>query len=144
MSIDALTQGRLMAAPTQRVSKAGNPFTTCRIRVSGAGAGESDSLLVNVIAFSDTAQAALLALDVGEAVALAGTLKVGTWTANDGTTKPSLDLTASQVLTTYSIAKKRRAVQGVQGDRQHDPRPTDAWRAAAPADDLDNDLSGVF
>ena len=141
MSIDALTQGRLMAAPQQRTSKAGNPFTTCRIRVAGAGTGESDSLLVNVIAFAEPAQAALLALDVGEAVALAGSLKVGVWTTNDGTTKPSLDLIASQVLTAYSIAKKRRSAQG---DRQHDPRPTDAWRAAAPADDLDNDLSGVF
>ena len=144
MSIDALTQGRLMAAPQQRTSKAGNPFTTCRIRVSGAGTGESDSLLVNVIAFSDTAQAALMALDAGEAVALAGSLKVGVWQANDGTHKPSLDLIASQVLTTYSISKKRRSAQGDQGDRQHDQRPTDAWKAAAPADDLDNDLSGVF
>lgn len=145
--IDALISGKLHGQPQQRTSKAGNSFTTCRIRVSGAGTGESDSLLVNCIAFSETAQAALLALDSGEGVALAGTLKVGTWTTNDGTTKPSLDLTASQVLTTYSITKKRKA-------SQHDQRPTDAWKAAAPAprqqhgrapaDDLDNDLSDVF
>ena len=133
MSIDALLTGKLVNQPTQRTSKNGNPFTVCRIRVAGAGAGESDSLLVNVIAFAEPAQAALLALDVGEAVSLAGTLKVGIWQANDGTHKPSLDMTVGAVLSAYSIAKRRRAMQPDQGDRQQD-RPSDAaWRAAAPA-----------
>ena len=154
MSIDALLTGKLMNQPTQRTSKNGNPFTVCRIRVAGAGAGESDSLLVNCIAFAEPAQAALLALDAGEAVALAGSLKVGIWQANDGTHKPGLDLTVGAVLSAYSIAKRRRAMQPDQGDRQRDQRPThDAWRAGAPAgrqqhrapaDDLDNDLSDVF
>ena len=163
MSIDALLQGRLMNQPTQRTSKNGNPFTVCRIRVAGAGNGESDSLLVNCIAFAEPAQAALLALDAGEAVALAGSLKVGIWQANDGTHKPGLDLTVGAVLSAYSIAKRRRAMQPDQGDRQQD-RPSDAaWRAGAPAgrgpqdqrrphppqragldNDLDDDLDDVF
>ena len=133
MSIDALLTGKLVNQPTQRTSKNGNPFTVCRIRVAGAGAGESDSLLVNVIAFAEPAQAALLALDVGEAVSLAGSLKVGIWQANDGTHKPGLDLTVGAVLSAHSVAKKRRAMQPDQGDRQQD-RPSDAaWRAGAPA-----------
>lgn len=155
MSIDALLTGKLMNQPTQRTSKNGNPFTVCRIRVAGAGNGESDSLLVNCIAFAEPAQAALLALDAGEAVALAGSLKVGIWQANDGTHKPGLDLTVGAVLTAYSVAKKRRAMQPAdQGGRQRDQRPShDAWKAAAPAgrqqhrapaDDLDDDLSDVF
>lgn len=132
--IDALISGKLHGQPQQRTSKAGNPFTTCRIRVSGAGTGDSDSLLVNCIAFSENAQAALLALDVGEAVAVAGSLKVGTWTTNDGTTKPSLDVTASTVLSAYAVAKKRKAAQPDQDDRQPEPRPThDAWVARTPA-----------
>ena len=163
MSIDALLTGKLVNQPTQRTSKNGNPFTVCRIRVAGAGAGESDSLLVNCIAFAEPAQAALLALDAGEAVALAGSLKVGIWQANDGTHKPGLDLTVGAVLSAYSIAKRRRAMQPDQGDRQQD-RPSDAaWRAAAPAgrgpqdqrrphppqragldNDLDDDLDDVF
>ena len=163
MSIDALLTGKLVNQPTQRTSKNGNPFTVCRIRVAGAGAGESDSLLVNVIAFAEPAQAALLALDVGEAVSLAGSLKVGIWQANDGTHKPGLDLTVGAVLSAHSVAKKRRAMQPDQGDRQQD-RPSDAaWRAAAPAgrgpqdqrrphppqragldNDLDDDLDDVF
>ena len=134
MSIDALLTGKLMNQPTQRTSKNGNPFTVCRIRVAGAGAGESDSLLANCIAFAEPAQAALLALAPGEAVAVAGSLKVGTWTTNDGTTKPSLDVTASAVLSTYSVAKKRKAAQSDQDDRHQEQRPThDAWLAGAPA-----------
>lgn len=150
--IDCLISGRLHGQPTQRTSKNGNSFTTAKVRVP---TGE-DSTFCNVIAFDDGAQAALMALGSGEAVSLAGSLKVGIWQAKDGTHKPSLDMTASQVLTAYSVAKKRRAMQPAdQGDRQQDQRPShDAWKAAAPAprqqrahapaDDLDNDLSDVF
>lgn len=70
-----------------------------------------ESVFCNVIAFAEPAQAALLALGDGEAVALAGTLKVGTWQTNDGTHRPSLDLTAAQVLTAYHVTKRRKAMQ---------------------------------
>ena len=133
MSIDALLNGKLMNQPTQRTSKNGNPFTTCRIRVAGAGAGESDSLLVNCIAFAEPAQAALMSLDVGEAIAVAGALKVGVWQANDGATKPSLDVTVSRVLTPYAIAKRRKAAQPEQDGRQEQRPSHAAWQAAAPA-----------
>lgn len=135
MSIDALLNGRLMNQPTQRTSQRGTAFTVCRIRVSGAGAGESESLLVNVIAFAEPAQSALMSLDAGEAVSLAGSLKVGIWQAQDGTARPSLDLTASAVLSAYSVAKRRKAAQPDQEGRHQDQRHSDAaWRAAAPAD----------
>lgn len=110
--IDALITGKLHAAPTQRTSRNGNTFTTAKVRVPTG----DDTIFCNAICFDERAQAALLALDTGEAVALAGTLKVGVWQAKDGTTKPSLDVTVSQVLTTYSITKKRRAAQGDQDD----------------------------
>ena len=152
MSIDALLQGRLMNAPTQRTAKSGNAYTVCRLKVAGAGTGDAgaDTLLVNCIAFSETAQAALLALDAGEGIAVSGQLRAGVWQAQDGTTKPSLDMTVGAVLSAYSIAKRRKAAQAGndQGDRQRDQRPThDAWRAGAPAgrqqhrapaDDLDD------
>lgn len=110
--IDALITGKLHAAPTQRTSRNGNTFTTAKVRVPTG----DDTIFCNAICFDERAQAALLALDTGEAVALAGTLKVGVWQAKDGTTKPSLDVTVSQVLTTYSITKKRRAAQVDQDD----------------------------
>ena len=44
----------------ERTSKGGKPFVTAKVRTA---AGEADSLFVNVVAFSESAGAALLALD---------------------------------------------------------------------------------
>ena len=128
--IDALIAGKLHGAPTQRTSKNGNTFTTAKVRVPTG----DDSIFCNAICFDERAQAALLALDTGEAVALAGSLKVGVWQAKDGTTRPSLDMTASQVLTTYSVAKKRRAMQHEQEGVKAGP----LRQPAHPDDDLDD------
>jgi single-stranded DNA-binding protein len=108
--IDALIAGRLHGLPSQRTSRNGNAFTVAKVRVP---TGE-ESVYCNVICFAEPAQAALLALGDGEAVALAGTLKVGTWQSKDGTHKPSLDLTAAQVLTAYHVTKRRKAMQPEQ------------------------------
>jgi len=130
--IDALISGKLMGTPSQRTSKNGNAFTVAKVRVP---TGE-DSVFCNVICFSDSAQAALLALGDGDAVALAGSLKVGTWQAKDGTHRPSLDMTASQVLTAYHVTKKRKAMQPEQ-----EGGSTSTQRQAQPGpfpDDLDD------
>lgn len=116
--IDALIAGKLHGAPSQKTSKNGNTFTTAKVRVPSG----DDSIFCNVIAFDQDAQSALLALGTGEAVALAGTLKVGTWTARDGAARPSLDMTASQVLTSYHVTRKRKAMQPEQeGQQQRQP-----------------------
>lgn len=116
--IDALIAGKLHGAPSQKTSKNGNTFTTAKVRVPSG----DDSIFCNVIAFDQDAQGALLALGAGEAVALAGSLKVGTWTARDGTARPSLDMTASQVLTSYHVTRKRKATQPEQeGQQQRQP-----------------------
>lgn len=130
--IEALISGKLHGQPQRRTSKAGNPFTTAKVRVL---TGE-DSTFCNVICFEPDTQAGLLALGAGESVALAGSLKVATWTDREGVTKPSLDLVASKLLTIYSITKKRRAMQPEQdggqqrqpyrrGDYAHDPGELD-------------------
>lgn len=116
--IDALIAGKLHGAPSQKTSKNGNTFTTAKVRVPSG----DDSIFCNVIAFDQDAQGALLALGAGEAVALAGSLKVGTWTARDGTARPSLDMTASQVLTSYHVTRRRKAMQPEQeGQQQRQP-----------------------
>lgn len=116
--IDALIAGKLHGAPSQKTSKNGNTFTTAKVRVPSG----DDSIFCNVIAFDQDAQGALLALGAGEAVALAGSLKVGTWTTRDGTARPSLDMTASQVLTSYHVTRKRKAMQPEQeGQQQRQP-----------------------
>lgn len=112
--IDCLISGKLHGQPQQRTSKNGNTFTTAKVRVP---TGE-DATFCNVICFEPDTQAGLLALGAGESVALAGSLKVATWTDREGVTKPSLDLVASKLLTVYSIAKKRKAMQPEQDGGQ--------------------------
>lgn len=111
--IDALISGKVVGTPTQRTSKNGNHFTVAKVRVPNG----DEAAFCNVICFADGAQAALLALGDGDAVALAGSLKVGVWQAKDGTHRASLDLTATQVLTAYHVTRKRKAMQP-------EPRPS--------------------
>ncbi|WP_036044559.1 single-stranded DNA-binding protein [Paraburkholderia mimosarum] len=107
MSIDALVVGKLWKTPEERRSNAGKTFVIANVR---AADGEGESLFVNVVAFSDSAKAALLALEDGDSVSLAGSLKVGTYEARDGSVKPSVSMVASKVLTAYHVARKRKAV----------------------------------
>jgi single-stranded DNA-binding protein len=129
MSIEALILGKLHQRAEQRTSKTGRPFVTAKAR---AAAGDGESLFVNVIAFGDTACAALLALEAGDSLALAGTLKPGAWTDREGNARPSLDVVAAQVLTVYGLKKKREAI-GQAGDlpaapRQQPPGDDDDWQ----------------
>ena len=66
--IEALISGKLQGQPSEKVAKTGKPFVTAKVRVH---AGEAD-VFVNVIAFSESACEALLALESGDAVSLAG------------------------------------------------------------------------
>lgn len=108
MSIEALILGKMQARAEQRTSKAGRPFVTAKAR---AAFGEGESVFINVICFSESAGAALLALDAGDAVALAGTLKPGAWTDRDGNARPSLDMVAAAAMTAYGLKQKRAAAQ---------------------------------
>ncbi len=65
-----------------------------------------------MIAFDEAAVARLLQLKAGASVSLAGTLKVGTWQAKDGTTRPQLDLTADEVASTTPRPRKPKAQAG--------------------------------
>jgi single-stranded DNA-binding protein len=108
--IDALISGKLMGTPSQRTSKNGNHFTEAKVRVPNG----DEVMLCNVICFADGVQAALLALGDGDAVAMAGSLKVGTWQAKDGTHRASLGMTVTQVLTAHHVTKKRKAMKPEQ------------------------------
>jgi len=105
--IDAIIAGRLYGNPQSRTSKNGNAFAIAKVRTPMTN---GESAFVNVIAFSDTAKTALLALSEGDSVAIAGELKVSTYTDKEGTARPSLDLTAHAVLTEYHVVRKRKAV----------------------------------
>ncbi len=106
MSIEALILGKLHQSAEQRTSKAGRPFVTAKVR---AAVSDGESLFVNVIAFGDTACAALLALAAGDSLAMAGSLRPSAWIDRDGNARPSLDMVAVQVMTAYGLKKKRDA-----------------------------------
>lgn len=103
--IRALVTGELVANPQERTGKTGKPFALARVSVPQ---GEEGRIFCSVIAFNDDAVARLLQLKAGASVALAGTLKVSTWQAKDGTTRPSLDLVADEVATTTPRPRKRK------------------------------------
>ena len=129
--IEAIVSGKVYGKPTQRSSKTGAAFTVAKLRVATSA---SESLFVNVIAFSESAQAALLALDDGDAAALAGTLTPKVWTDREGNTRPALDLVAAQVLTAYGLSKKRAAVRAAG-----EPAPDRSPAPAGPGGDHDGD-----
>ncbi len=103
------------------------------LRGSSAGNLEATSILTEG-AFSESACAALMALEDGDALAVAGTLKPGAWVDRDGKARPNVDLVAAQVMTVYGLKKKRddaHSGERHQAPRQHPPgddfRPDDAW-----------------
>ena len=105
--IEALVAGKLHGQSVQKTARTGTLFVVAKVR---AHAGDAD-VFVNVIAFSQAACEALLALDDGDAVALAGSLVPKAWTDREGMARPALDLVASHVLTAYHVTRKRRALE---------------------------------
>ena len=126
--IDGLIAGRVYGQPSERTGKSGKRFVVAKLRAAVDGA---DTVFINVVAFADSAQSALLALGDGDSAAVTGPLKIGVWQDKEGNHRPALDLVAHQVLTSYHVNRKRAAVR---------PAPTperpshDAWRAAAQHD----------
>ncbi|MDZ7920068.1 single-stranded DNA-binding protein [Rhodoferax sp.] len=108
--IDGLIAGHLVGLAETRQGKNGSTFALAKVK---AMAGDGESLIVNVITFAAEASAALMALDDGDAVALAGALTPKVWTDKQGNTRPALDMVATQVLTTYHVARKQHALGGL-------------------------------
>ncbi len=105
--IDALISGRLYGAPKQGTGKTGETYTTAKLK---AVAGNGDTLLCSVIAFDEKAQAALLALDDGDSIAVSGALTPKVWTDKAGDTRPALDMVCHAVLTPYDVKRKRQEI----------------------------------
>lgn len=113
--IRALISGELVATPQERTGKNGKAFALARVSVPQ---GEEGRIFCSVIAFNDDAVARLLQLKAGATVSMAGALKVGTWQAKDGTTRPALDLVADEVASTTPRPRKLR---GERGNAQSEP-----------------------
>lgn len=99
--IEALVAGRLMGDASRRVDKTGRGFVVARVLARNRA---DEEFIVNVIAFDDTAGAALLALADGDALSLSGALTPKVWTDKQGVVRPSLDLIATRVMTLPATA----------------------------------------
>jgi len=137
--IDAIVSGRLYSPAAERTSASGNRFVVAKVTAAG---GNGESLLVSVIAFSQAARTALLALEAGDSVALSGSLTPKVWTDRNGEAHPQLDLVAHAVLTAYHVRRKRKAVAAEEQPAPATPRaaPTPRATGGPDFDDMDDDL----
>jgi len=109
--IDGLIGGRISGRPVQRTGNSGKPFVTAKVR---ATTGDGDTVFVNVIAFAEGVRNALLALDDGESVCLAGVLTPKCWQPpSGGEPRPALDMVAHAVTTPYHVTRRRQAMSEV-------------------------------
>ena len=107
--IEGLVGGNLWKSPEQRTAKiTGRSYVYCMVRTPMK---DRDPIVVNVTAFDEGVCRALMALDDGDAVALAGPLTVRAWTDKKGEIRPGLDMVAVQLLTPYHVSHKRRAME---------------------------------
>ncbi|MFT3818293.1 MAG: single-stranded DNA-binding protein [Rubrivivax sp.] len=123
MSITALITGRLIADPERRTGVSGKHFTTARL---SAGT-DDESVLCSVIAFGSAGEQ-LVALGKGDTAAIVGRTKPKAWTDREGAPKAGLDVVADQVLTAYSVRRKRAAMAGA-GEGAPQPRSELAGRS---------------
>jgi single-stranded DNA-binding protein len=96
--IDGLVGGRLYGEAQIRTGQNGKRFVTCKVR---AATNDGDTIFVNVIAFDDDVQSALLALADADSVAISGALTPKVWTDKNGLVKPAIDMVAHRVLAAY-------------------------------------------
>ncbi len=115
--IDGLINGKIYGTPAKRLSKTGTTFATCKIRIPTGG--EGNGVFGNVIAFDTAAVKTLLALNDGDAVSLCGTVTVSAYIDKAGEPKPSVDITAQQILTAYHVRHKRQVVQNQDNEGDH-------------------------
>ncbi len=132
--LNVLITGKLAKDPRTGIGKNGSAWTSVSVRVAMQpdAEGAADSVFCSVIAFGDEA-AKLARLTSGDAVSIAGTARLSTWTGKDGVTKPTMDVQATAVLTAYELRKKRgtgdahheksRAPHGEYGGYEFDDRP---------------------
>lgn len=107
--LEGLVAGSLFKAPEQRIAKnSGRSYVNCMVRTTMR---DNESLMVSVTAFGDDICRCLMALGDGDAVALAGSLTVRTWIDKKGELRPSLDMVANQLLTSYHLSRKRKSMQ---------------------------------
>jgi len=123
----AIVTGSLFRPPEQRTSKAGTPLVTATIRAKPGQASQWG----DIIAFSDSAQADLMRLGVGDAVSVQGAFKAELYQREGDDPKITLSIIADRVLALRQPPKERKPKAPVQDTRSLQKRVAGSW---APGD----------
>jgi single-stranded DNA-binding protein len=121
MVIAALVHGTLHRAAESRMSKAGKPYVMATLSVKEGEVRQ----FVQCFAFGDTAQAELLRLSEGEALAVQGALKAEVYTPAGGEPRVSLSIFSDNVLALRQPPRERKAAPN---DRPKAERRAGTWR----------------
>lgn len=109
--LNALISGKLTKPPARRISQSGTGYVTACLL---AQAGKDESYIVNVVAFSDAACDALMALQAGDGVSVAGTFKPSGWIKEGGEVGVSVVANAVLTLADAKPPTKERAAATVK------------------------------
>ncbi len=117
--IHALVQGDLTKEPQQRTTQGGQPFAFTSMRVA---AGD-EAVFVSLSIFGTASVEKLMSLKKGDAVGATGVLKQTIYAGRDGEERKGWALTASEVITVYEAAKRRKAAPASvdDGERSREP-----------------------
>jgi single-stranded DNA-binding protein len=105
--LTVLASGTLVSDPRQRQGANARAYATAAMRVPSE---ESESMLLSIITFNDTAVAALLALKKGDGLAVTGRAKLTSWEKN-GEQRHGLSIVAEQIMTVYQHDMRRKRSQ---------------------------------
>jgi single-stranded DNA-binding protein len=111
MTVSVMITGSLAKQPTRRTSKNGNAYLTASMRVTAGNETE----WWNLLCFTESGQAEIIRLEVGEKLSCQGALKLELYRASDGEQKISRTIIADGVLTLRPAPRERKPRASVPG-----------------------------
>lgn len=134
--LSVLASGKVVKAPKTGTGQKGTPWCSLSIRcpVPTQKEGDDDNVLANLIGFGPAAER-LGRLDVGDSISVSGDGKLNHWQGQDGEKKTCLAIVVSEVLTPYTMKKKR----GEQPEQLQNRGTEKAFYAKRPRQDDFND-----
>jgi single-stranded DNA-binding protein len=93
--IEGLVAGNIWGDPEKRIGKNNTIYVVAKVR---AQVSQPELVIVNVIAFDNTACKALLERRDGDAVSLTGSLLPKVWIDKQGVSRVALDMIATRVM----------------------------------------------
>ncbi len=96
--INGLVMGTLFGEAEMREGKNASTFAVAKVK---APCADGETIIVNVIAFDADTCKALMALEDGDSLAMAGSLTPKVWSDKQGNTRPALDMVVNKLLTAH-------------------------------------------